>query len=147
MLTSWSSLKGKLLLPYPSVYMCTVKGINNKIREVPALISLSYSTSVINKITATELGYSEATSRLQDLEELYHDRVKYFLTSKGIERAYIFKLKLIKMGNITRRNFPVAILDEELNPHLPVDLILGFDYFKGKKIYADTVKKTIRILS
>jgi hypothetical protein len=140
-------LRSKVLLPYPSVYMCMVKGINDKVREVPALISISYSTSVISKISAAELGYLDATSRLQDLEELYHDRVKYFLTTKGIERAYILKLRLIRLCGITRRNFPVAILDEELNPHLPVDLILGLDFFKNRKISIDTVKKTISILS
>lgn len=141
-------MKAKHLLNYPAMYSCRLTGLNNRVREVPALISLSYTNSIVNKITAAELGYSNATARFQELEELYHDtKMKYFLTLKGIERAYIIKLKQVTLGKITRRNFPVAVLEEELNPHLPIDMVLGLDFFKNHQVLINVNKQKIRIMS
>lgn len=140
-------MRNRVILRMDTIQICKVKGLNEKVREMPALLNFSYNTSVISRLAAAELGYLEVTSRLQELEELFHDRVKYFLTTKGIERGYIFKLKSISMAGIKRRRFPVTLLEEELNPHLPVDLILGLDFFKGYKIKIDTVKKVIDLVS
>ncbi|MEM2238640.1 MAG: retropepsin-like aspartic protease [Candidatus Caldarchaeum sp.] len=141
-------MKAKLILDYPAIFICRLKGLNNHVREVPTLINLSYTNSIINKTTATELGYLETTARFQELEELYHDsKMKYFLTLKGIERAYILRLKQVTIGKITRRNFPVAVLEEELNPHLPVDMILGLDFFKNHRVLININQQKIKIMS
>ncbi len=139
-------MRAKLIHDYPAICICRVKGVNNYVREIPTLINLSYCNSIMNRTTAAELGYADVTSRIQELEELYHDsKVKYFLTLKGIERAYIIKLKQVTMGKIIRRNFPVAVLEEELNPHLPVDMILGLDFFKNCNVVIDSGKKKIKV--
>jgi len=134
------------VLKFPSIYIVKLVGANGFVREVAATLSLSYPISIINRTTAAELGYTEVTGRFQELEELFHDtRFKYFLTIKGIERAYIIKLRQVTLGQILRRNLPVAVLEEEINPHLPIDIILGLNFLKNMQIQINLKEHRLKL--
>jgi predicted aspartyl protease len=124
---------------------CRVKGLNDKIREFEAIIDFNYSYSLMLRQDATDLGYSEASYRHSGWHELRPDRAPLVLTSRGIERTILVDLKEVSVGNLAAKNVRAVVLEYDLPPMVPVDMILGQTFLKNFKLGLDPRSCTLSL--
>jgi predicted aspartyl protease len=67
------------------------------------------------------------------------------LTSRGIERTVLANLKEVVLGRLAARNVAAVVLEYDLPPMVPVDMILGQTFLKNFNIRLDQRSCTLSL--
>ncbi len=129
----------------PMTVWCRVEGSNGKIREFEAMVDFNYSYCLMLRQDATDLGYSEASYRHSGWHELRPDLAPLVVTSRGIERTILICLKEVSVGNLAVKNVGAVVLEHDLPPMVPVDMILGQTFLKNFKLKVDPKSCTLNL--
>lgn len=121
-------------LPLGRPFTVRVRGRNEKMRELPAILSLNSTFTIISKSAALDLGFPEASARVEDIAAMRPDLVKFAITIRGFEKGVEIRLPEIIIGDIRKSDYPVLVLEDDISVLLPIELIISLSFFSGCKL-------------
>jgi predicted aspartyl protease len=124
---------------------CRLKGPNGAVREVPAIISPSFTYCTILRSDAARIGYPSVTSRPEDLRDAFPHDVLNIITSKGIEIGTFIKLSEISVGPLKAENVEAMVMRAEFPQMIPVAVFLGRSFLKNFKLEVDPKSGTFSL--
>jgi hypothetical protein len=121
----------------PMIVWCRLRGPKGAARELRALIDHNYHYCLILRQDAIDLGYPETSYRHGGWYEFRPDRAPLVVTFRGIERTILINLTEISVGKLRARNVPTVVLEYDVPPMAPVDVILGLTFLEKFRITID----------
>ena len=119
------------------VLLCRVKGLNGNARELGSILDFNSEYCAIFAKDGVALGYTDAAVPPKIWRKTHEDKVPFIVDFRGIERATIFSLAEISLGQFTARNVDTVIVELDIPTAAPFDLILGRSFLKNFRVELD----------
>lgn len=127
----------KFPLKNPMILICRVTGANGNVRELGSILDFNSEYCAIFTKDALELGYNEAAIPPKVWRKAHPDKVPYILDFRGMERATIFSLEQISLGQFAAKDVETAIIEMDFPVAFPFDLVLGRSFLKNFTMEVD----------
>jgi hypothetical protein len=124
-------------LDQPVTVWCRLKGPNGKRRELKALLNFNYSYCMLLRQDAIDIGYPETSYQHGGWRELRPDRAPIILTFRGVERTILINLKEVAVGRLVAKDVDAVVLEYDLPPMAPVEMVLGWTFLKNFNLNLD----------
>jgi hypothetical protein len=121
----------------PMVVCCRVGGINNKFRELSALLDFNHVYCLMLRQDASDLGYSDASYQHRSWSGFCPDRAPVVLRPHGLERTILITLKEVSIGSLVARHVDAVVTELEFAPTAIFDMILGWSFLRNFKLEVD----------
>lgn len=119
------------------ILVSRVKGLNGNVRELGAILDFNSEYCAIFAKDGVALGYTDAAVPPKVWRKTHEDKVPFIVDFRGIERATIFTLAEISLGQFTAKNVETAIIELDIPTAAPFDLILGRSFLKNFRVEVD----------
>lgn len=127
----------KFPLKNPMIVVSRVTGQNGNVRELGSILDFNSEYCAIFARDAVALGYNEGAIPPKVWRKSHPEQVPFILNFRGMERATIFPMAEISLGEFNARDVETAIIEMEIPTAAPFDLILGRSFLKNFRIEVD----------
>lgn len=129
----------------PMIVWCRVKGPGNRIRELSSLLDINYAYCLMLRQDAVDLGYSHASYGHGTWGASFPDRAPLIVDMRSIEKTILVTLKEVSLGNLVAMGVDAVVLEFDLPPVIPFDMVLGWSFLKNFKLEVDPKSSSLTL--
>jgi hypothetical protein len=119
------------------ILVCKITGANGNVRELGSILDFNSEYCAILARDAVALGYNEGAIPPSIWRKSHQAKVPYVLDFRGTERAIIFPLAQISLGQFAAKDVDTAIIEMDFPNAAPFDVILGRSFLKNFNVELD----------